>query len=201
MSTLSEHLLLAVIPFAVSSTFTPGPNNLMVMAAAANFGYVRTIPHMIGISVGFPLMVVGVGLGLAPLFEHYPATHIVLKIAGAAYLLYLAWRIANAAPGGDGQTRSRPFRFYEAALFQWVNPKAWIMAMGAIATYTTIGGDLIAETLTIAGVFLAITYPAVSLWAGIGLGIARILAGPRAMRLFNQGMALLLVVSLAPIFF
>ena len=192
-------LLVAVIPFAVSSTFTPGPNNLMVMAAAANFGYVRTVPHMAGIAIGFPAMVVGVGLGLAPMLERYPAAHVALKIVGAGYLLYLAWRIANAAPAKGGDARARPIRFHEAALFQLVNPKAWVMAVGAIATYTTVGGDLMAETLAVAGVFLAITYPATSLWAGIGLGFGRLLTSESAIRVFNRTMAALLVTSLIPI--
>ncbi len=201
MDTAPISLLLAVIPFAVSSTFTPGPNNLMVMASAANFGYARTVPHMAGITAGFPLMVVGVGIGLAPLFERYPAAHVALKIAGAAYLLYLAWRIANAGSVRGGNSRARPIRFYEAALFQLINPKAWVMAVGAIATYTTVGGNIIAETLTIAGVFLAITFPATSLWASFGLGMRQLLTSDGAIRAFNWSMAVLLVASLAPIVF
>lgn len=199
MNTAPISLLIAVIPFAVSSTFTPGPNNLMVMASAANFGYARTVPHIAGITTGFPLMVVGVGLGLAPLFERYPAAHVALKIAGAAYLLYLAWRIANAGSVRGGNSRARPIRFYEAALFQLINPKAWVMAVGAIATYTTVGGNLITETLTIAGVFLAITFPATSLWASFGLGMRRLLTSDGAIRAFNWSMAALLVASLLPL--
>ncbi len=192
-------LLLAVIPFAISSLITPGPNNLMVMASAANFGYARTAPHMIGITLGFSAMVAGVGLGFAPLFGRYPALHLALKILGAGYLLYLAWRIANAGPVKDGKSRARPFRFYEAVLFQLINPKAWVMATGAISTYTTIGGNLVTETAVIAGLFLAMTFPSLSLWAWFGLGVRRLLASDRAIRYFNRAMAALLVVSLIPV--
>jgi len=197
---MSETLLLAVLPFVVSTSVTPGPNNLMVMTSAVNFGVRRTLPHILGIMVGFPLMVVAVGLGLAPVFETWPVLHQALKIGGAAYMLWLAWQITRPGEIGEGRRGPRPIGFLQAAAFQWINPKAWIMALGAIATYTTIGGRLLAETLMIALTFMAVSIPSNAFWVGLGVGVRRFLANPRALRIFNGIMAALLAGSLIPLF-
>ena len=125
---MTYELLIGLIGFAVASSITPGPNNLMLMASGANFGFRRTIPHMVGISLGHAFMVMLVGLGLGKLFDTYPVAQTVLQVLSTGYLLYLAWKIANAAPPQEGVARGKPFTFFQAAAFQWVNPKAWYMA-------------------------------------------------------------------------
>lgn len=191
-----------LITFAVATSVTPGPNNIMLTASGANFGFRRTVPHMLGIVTGFTIMVAAIGLGLSQIFERFPLIHQVLRYGGAAYLLYLAYRIARAAPATPDAAEpvGRPLGFLQAALFQWVNPKSWLMAVGAISTYTTAGGDLILESVMIALIFGAIGVPAVALWAALGVAIARVLQTRWALRAFNIAMALLLVASLALMF-
>jgi threonine/homoserine/homoserine lactone efflux protein len=191
--------MLAVLAFVFTMAITPGPNNLMVTAAAANFGFARTVPHMLGVSLGFPVMLILLGLGPGLALVAYPPAHHVLKLLGALYLLYLAWQIATASglPGGDG---GRPLSFIQAALFQWLNPKAWVIALGALTAYTTVGGPVMLETLVIAAVFVPICFASLALWAGGGMAVRRVLRSPRAIRAFNLAMALLLVLSLVPLF-
>ena len=190
-----------LVTFALATSVTPGPNNIMLTASGANFGFRRTIPHMLGVAIGFTVMVLAIGLGLSEVFKALPVIHQLLRYGGAAYLLYLAYRIATAAPTTpDGARAGRPLTFLQAALFQWVNPKGWMMAVGAISAYTTVGGDLVQESILIAGVFGAIGLPAVALWAGLGAAIGRLLQAKWALRVFNIAMALLLVASLVLIF-
>jgi threonine/homoserine/homoserine lactone efflux protein len=191
-----------LVTFAVATSITPGPNNIMVTASGANFGFRHTIPHMLGIAIGFTVMVLAIGLGLSEIFERFPVIHEVLRYGGAAYLLYLAYRIATAAPTTPdaAQPAGRPFGFLQAALFQWVNPKSWMMVVGAISTYTTVGGDLMLESIAIALIFGAIGLPSVALWAALGVAIGRLLQARWALRAFNIAMALLLVASLALMF-
>ena len=184
--------------FAVATSVTPGPNNIMITASGANFGFGRSIPHMLGVGLGFMAMIVGIGLGLGRLLESFPTLHEILRYCGGAYLLYLAYRIAVAAPMTTDATSAtgRPLTFLQAALFQWVNPKGWMMAVGALGTYTTVGGDFLAETIVVALVFGAVGLPSVALWAMVGVGIGRLLRVRWALRAFNLAMALLLVASL-----
>ena len=191
-----------LVTFAVATSITPGPNNIMVTASGANFGFRRTLPHMLGVPIGFTIMVLAIGLGLSEIFESFPVIHQVLRYGGAAYLLYLAYRIATAAPTtpDTAQPAGRPLTFLQAALFQWVNPKGWMMAVGAISTYTTVGGDLLLESVMTALIFGAIGLPSVALWAALGVAIGRLLQARWALRAFNIGMALLLVASLALMF-
>jgi threonine/homoserine/homoserine lactone efflux protein len=188
-----------LVTFAVATSITPGPNNIMLTASGANFGFRRTVPHMLGIALGFMLMVAMIGLGLSEIFERFPVIHQVLRYAGAAYLVYLAYRIATAAPAtpAAAQPAGRPLTFLQAALFQGVNPKSWMMAVGAISTYTTVGGDLVRESVMIALIFGAIGLPAMALWAALGVAVGRLLQTRWALRAFNIAMALLLVASLA----
>ncbi|WP_407528507.1 LysE family translocator [Methylobacterium oryzisoli] len=195
-------LAAAVIPFAVSTSISPGPNNVMLAASGANFGFARTIPHMLGVALGFPLMLVAVGLGLGSVFAAVPALHLVLKVAGAAYLLHLAWRIATAdAKTGPAARPAAPLTFGQAAAFQWANAKAWIMALGAVTTYTTPQGDAVTEIVVIAVIFDLVCLPTVALWAGFGVVIGRVLErSPRGLRAFNVAMGLLLVLSVVQVF-
>lgn len=187
--------------FAISVGITPGPNNLMLLASGANFGFRRTLPHMLGISAGFPAMILAIGLGLGGLFEAYPQIHIILKYVGMAYLLWLAWKIATAGRTKDAGTEGKPLNFIQAAAFQWVNPKAWIVIVGAIATYTTLEGDIMREVVVIAAVFGLVTIPIVVIWTFFGTAIRRLLRSGRARTAFNWAMAALLVTSLLPVLF
>lgn len=197
---MTADLLLAFIAFAFVTSVTPGPNNMMLLASGVNFGLRRSLPHMFGISLGFMLLVASVGLGLGQVFEQVPMLYSVLRYAGAAYLLYLAWKIANAgAPDSQGDASAKPFSFLQAAAFQWVNPKAWIMAIGAITTYTP-QDNFVVNVLLIAALFALVNCPSVGLWTVAGSLLRNWLSNVRALRIFNIGMALLLVASLYPIF-
>jgi threonine/homoserine/homoserine lactone efflux protein len=187
--------------FAIAGSFTPGPNNIMLTASGANFGFRRTLPHILGICVGFPLMVAAVGIGLGRLFEAAPAIHAALKVVGSAYLLWLAWRIASAGSEEPDNAGARPLSFFEAAIFQWVNPKAWIIAIGAISTFTIAGEAMLPQVLTIAAIFTLVSVPSATVWTLLGIGIARILRSPLALRLFNWSMGALLALSVAWILF
>jgi len=193
---------LPLVTFAVATAITPGPNNIMLTASGANFGFRRTVPHMLGVAIGFTLMVAAIGLGLSEIFERFPVIHQVLRYGGAAYLLYLAYRIATAAPATPeaGRAGGQPLTFLQAALFQWINPKSWMMAVGAISAYTTVGDNLMLESVLIALTFGAVGLPSVALWAGLGVAIGRLLQTRWALRAFNIAMALLLVASLAVMF-
>ncbi|WP_137128198.1 LysE family translocator [Roseomonas sp. HF4] len=191
--------LLPLLGFAIAASVTPGPNTLMVTAAAANHGVRATLPHMLGITLGFAAMLLIVGLGLAAPFAAWPALHAALKWVGGAWLLVIAWRIARAGAPGEGPARP-PLGFLGAALFQWVNPKAWMIALAAIPAFTTPEGDTLAETLLISATFAAVCLPCTALWAGLGAGARRLLGTPSRLRAFNLAMAVLMVASLLPAF-
>jgi len=192
-------LAAALLPFAVAAAFTPGPNNLMLAASGANFGVWRSVPHILGIVVGFPLLVLAIGLGLGVLFEQYPAMHTVLKFAGATFLAAMAWRIATARPpsNGDATTSGRPLTTWEAVLFQWINPKAWVFGIGAVATYTTVGGSTSRELGVILAVCLLVSIGSTVSWTLFGAALSRWLRdSPGAARTFNVSMGLLLALSI-----
>ncbi len=189
----------SLVLFAVAGAFTPGPNNIISTASGAAFGFRRTLPQIWGVTLGFPLMVIAVGFGLGGLFRAVPHLHEVLKFVGAAYLLFLAWKIAVADPA-SGAAIAQPFTLLQAALFQWVNPKAWTLALSVVPTFTTVGGDLVAEVLLIAAVMGAVTFPALAVWASFGVVIARLVSSPRAHRLINLAMALLVAASVVLLF-
>ena len=197
MSRMTYDLFLALALFAFVSSITPGPNNLMLMASGANFGFRRTIPHMLGVALGFVFMVLMVGVGLVQVFDAYPVSYTVLKAGSVAYLLWLAWKIAHAGPIKAGDEQGSPMSFLQAAAFQWVNPKAWAMALTAISAYTP---DQTLTAIVLVGlVFGAINLPSVSSWTVLGQQMARLLTNPRRLRVFNWTMALLLVASLYPV--
>ncbi len=196
---MTLQLLSAFLLYALVSSITPGPNNLMLMASGANFGFRRTIPHMLGVSIGFMLMLIIVGAGLMQLFDRWPLSYTVLKVLSVGYLLYLAWQIANAAAPSGETTDSRPFTFLQAALFQWVNPKAWAMGLTAISVYTPTRE--FGSIVLIAVLFVAVNLPSISAWALLGREARRFLSGPGRLRAFNTTMALALVASLWPVFF
>lgn len=140
-------LVFAIALFAFSSGITPGPNNIMLMTSGVNFGIRLSLPHLAGICIGFPCMVLAIGLGLSAVFQAYPLLHLIIKYVGIAYLLYLAWLIANSSSRMEGKQTAKPLSFVQAAAFQWVNPKGWIMAVGAIATFTVMDKPLTPQVL------------------------------------------------------
>ena len=197
MRLMTHDLLFALALFAFVSSVTPGPNNLMLMASGANFGFRRTVPHMLGIALGFTFMVLMVGAGLIRVFEAWPVSYSALKVGSVVYLLWLAWKIARAAPAESRGEAGRPFSFLQAAAFQWVNPKAWAMALTAVSAYTP--DRSMATIVLVAAVFGAINLPSVSSWTVLGQQMARLLRSPKHLRAFNWTMAALLVASLYPV--
>lgn len=189
--------LLALVGFAFATSVTPGPNNMMLLASGANFGFRRSGPHMLGISLGHALMVFLVGVGVAQVFHRHPQAEVALKLASVGYMLWLAWKIARAAPPKEGAVKGRPFTFLQAALFQWVNPKAWAMALTAVTVYAA--ADTVAAMAVVAAVFAAVNLPSVSVWAWAGQQLRRWLTTNRRLQLFNYTMAGLLVLSLWPV--
>lgn len=190
---------LSLILFCISTCVTPGPNNTMIMASGVNHGFRKSLPHMLGINVGFPLMLVIVGLGAGNLFQQVPLLQTVLKAAGAAYLSYMAYKIATTPAGKLEAGNAKPFSFIQAALFQWVNPKAWIMAVGAVVTYSAAGGDYFLGVLQIGLIFFLFGTPCTGIWLWFGAALRDVLSKPQYRRLFNSAMALLLLSSLIPV--
>ncbi len=187
----------ALALFAFVTSVTPGPNNLMLMASGANFGFRRTIPHMLGVALGFVFMAALVGGGLGGLFQQMPQVVTVLEVAGVAYMLWLAWKIAHAAAPGERAAGATPMTFLQAAAFQWVNPKAWAMALTAVTVYAP-ERSLMAVAV-VAAIFGAINLPSVGVWTVLGLQVRRILTNHRRLSVFNWTMAGLLVASLVPV--
>jgi threonine/homoserine/homoserine lactone efflux protein len=195
---MTHELILAFIAYAFVTSITPGPNNAMLLASGVNFGLKASVPHILGVNIGFAVLILSVGLGLGGVFEAFPALHVLLKYAGAAYLLYLAWKVAGSGLSEvDGAGRA-PLSFVQAAAFQWVNPKAWIMAIGAMATYTPADGFFFNAVL-VTILFAIVNAPCILAWAAVGTVLRGVLSDPVALRVFNIAMALMLVASLYPI--
>ena len=194
---MSYEFVTSLSLFAFVSSITPGPNNLMLMASGANYGFKRTIPHLLGVSMGFVFMAVLLGMGLVNLFEAYPVTYQVLKVTAVVYLFYLAWKIANASTAQASQPTGKPFTFFQAVLFQWVNPKVWAMALTTLSVYTH--DRSMQSVLLVSVIFGAVNLPCVAVWATIGQQMARLLTKPKQLRLFNRIMAILLIISLYPV--
>lgn len=190
-------VLTALLLFALASSLTPGPNNMMLLASGANWGLVRTIPHMLGVGFGFCLMVLLVGVGIVQLFEQYPLSYQVLQYVSVVYLLYLAWKIANAgSPNVGSKRRKKPMTFFQAVLIQWINPKAWTMAVTSISLYAP--DREFGSIAFVALVFGLVNLPSVSVWAVLGDQMQRFLGTPVRLKVFNWSMAGLLVASLVP---
>jgi len=191
-------IFISLVGFAFASSITPGPNNLMLMASGANYGLRRTLPHMLGISLGHAFMVFMVGVLLLQIFDSYPVLQTLLKIVSAAYMLWLAWKIANAIPPEASQVKGKPFTFLQAAAFQWVNPKAWFMAITAISAYAPQSMGIATGALIVAVIFASVNLPSVTVWAWMGVQVRRFLGTANRLRIFNITMAVLLVASLYP---
>lgn len=190
-------ILLALMGFAFVTSITPGPNNLMLLSSGVNYGFVRTLPHMLGISSGFSVLLICVGFGLGKLLEFYPPIFIGLKTIGGVYLLFLAYKIATSGPVGQTKSSGKPMTFMQAALFQWVNPKAWVMAISSMSAYTSPENYNL-TVLIIALVFPLVNFPSVSCWSMFGRSMQGFLQDPARLKYFNFLMAALLVISLWP---
>jgi threonine/homoserine/homoserine lactone efflux protein len=194
-------LIVTSLPFLASMGFTPGPNNILVASSGVNFGFRATVPHILGVTVGYPLMLLLVGVGLAKIFTEVPRVHAVLKYVCIAYLLYLAWRIASAPVLNAEMRRSaRPLTFLQAAAFQWVNGKGWVVALSAVSTYTVVNATLTMQVLALAALALLITLASVCCWTLFGSVLRQYLHTERRRRWFNYSMAALLVASIVPVF-
>lgn len=187
----------SLVIFALVSSVTPGPNNFMLLSSGVNFGFRRTIPHMLGIAGGFFSLLVGVGLGLGTLLKAFPVMELGLKIAGGSYLLYLAYKTATSRKMAQVEGASQPMSFMAAAMFQWVNPKAWVMAITAMAIFTN-GNAPYASVAIVAVVFTAVNLPSVSIWTGFGTSLRRWLADPVRLKWFNIAMGLALALTIIP---
>ncbi|MGB0893180.1 MAG: LysE family translocator [Parashewanella sp.] len=195
-------LILAVIFFAFSACISPGPNNVMIMTSGMNYGTRRSLPHLLGISVGFPVMLICIGLGLGFIFDRYPAIHQVIKVCGIIYLLFLAWKIANATPTNfEADSTSKPFTFIQSALFQWVNPKAWFMATSSVATFTHNQSNVFLQVIMISFIFMVVVFPASGTWLVFGTQLKRVLKSAHHQKIFNICMAVILVASIIPVIF
>ena len=193
---MSYEILLALTGFAFVISITPGPNNLMLMASGANFGFRRTVPHMLGIGIGFTLMIFLVRMGLAQMFYAFPVLHTVLKIASVAYLCWLAWKIANSGAQKEQGAGPKPMTFLQAAAFQWVNPKAWTMALTAITIYAPDRSVWAIGAVALA--FGAVNLPSVSTWTVLGQQMKRVLTNTSRLRALNWTIATLLLATLWP---
>lgn len=194
---MTADLLLGLVVFAFVSSITPGPNNLMLMASGANYGFRRTIPHMLGVGLGFVFMILLLGGGLVQVFEAFPQSYAVLKTVSVLYLLYLSWKIATAAPSSQRTAAGRPLTFLQAAAFQWVNPKAWAMALTGVSAY--LPSQSFGSVVLVALIFGSVNLPSVGSWTILGQQMARFLTNPARLTAFNWTMAALLVASLYPV--
>lgn len=171
----------------------------MLTSTGLNFGVRRGIPHLFGICIGFGVMLVLVGLGFGTLFKLYPILHELIKAIGVIYLLYLAWKIGTTRQSSAGNTRTKPMTFWQAAAFQWINPKAWVMGSSALAAFTSLEADFFIQVLIVAGTFMVITIPSAGIWLAFGAGLQHLLKDPDHFRIFNISMAVLLIVSILPV--
>ena len=194
---MTLELFLGLFVFAGIAAFTPGPNNTLLMASGMNFGFRRTLPMVAGVTIGFPLMIGLIGLGLGRIFDVYPMLYQILKYAGAAYMLYLAWKIATSKPSDAADGDGSPIGFLQTCLFQWINPKGWVMAITALAAYTVAeryhtGVAVVVATFVFMGITSAVT------WAAFGAALKNVMSDARYFRVINIGLALLLAASLVP---
>lgn len=185
--------------FTVVMAITPGPNNAMLMASGVNHGIKASLPHFLGINLGFPIMVIVMGMGIGSLFDKFPIIHQSIQVAGALYLLYLAWLIATTTTSRLTKKSARPLSFIQAAIFQWVNPKAWLIIAGALAAYTDKSGNIYLQVAIMALTFIILGSPCSMVWLACGHALRKLLSDPAWLRAFNLSMAILLVSSLIPV--
>ena len=195
-------MIISITSFALASTMTPGPNNIMLLSSGLTFGYKRTIPHALGINFGFPVMVIWVGLGVGKLFEVFPFVYTVLKVVGISYLLWMAWHIANTKGSPATQNKNdKPFTFFQAALFQWVNPKAWVVAITSTAAFITDHKIAFIQVMIISCIFFFCGILSTNSWSLGGVMLKKFIQNERLIKLFNITMAILILGSTLPFVF
>ena len=192
-------MFLSILSFAFATAMSPGPNNFMLLSSGLTFGYQKTMPHIMGVMVGFPIMVMAIGLGMGSVFELYPWLYNVLKVVGIAYLLWMAWKIAtsNSTMSTNDEVK-KPFTFVQAVLFQWVNPKAWVMVITAMGSFITSTQQAFLQVVIIALTYLCIGLLSTNFWALGGVYLQRFISNEKRVRVFNILMALLIVFSVFP---
>ena len=190
---------LPLILFCFTAAVTPGPNNFTIMISSLTFGVKKTIPHGLGIYLGFPVMVLAIGLGLESIFTAYPKIHLIIKITGSAYMLWLSWKIITASTKTNNIKQRKPFSIIQAVSFQWVNPKAQVMAIGAVSAYTSTNSNIsiLTQVFIIAGIYFIVSIPALGVWMLGGKIFNRILKHEKHLRLFNLTLGLSLMLSIA----
>jgi len=192
-------MLLSIISFAFATAMTPGPNNFMLLSSGLTFGYKKTLAHIIGVMVGFPIMIMAVGLGLGSVFTMYPFVYDVLKVVGILYLLWMAWKIATSSSSMVTSDKvKKPFTLLQAMLFQWVNPKAWVMVITAMGSFITVKEDAFLQVLFIAFTYLCIGFLSTNFWALGGVYLQRFISNVQSIKIFNIVMAVLIVLSVVP---
>jgi threonine/homoserine/homoserine lactone efflux protein len=194
---MTFELFIALFVFAGIAAFTPGPNNTLLMASGMNFGFRRTLPLVFGVAFGFPLMIGLVGLGLGRIFDIYPLLYQILKYVGAAYMLFLAWKIATAKLSTNEAADGKPLSFLQMVLFQWVNPKGWVMAITALSAYTIAEHYYIGVGMVV-GMFVFMGITSAMTWAAFGSALKGVMTDPRYFRIINVSLAVLLAASLIP---
>jgi len=197
---MTVDLLTALMVFAFVTSITPGPNNMMLLASGVNYGFRRTLPHMLGVSLGFGFMILAVGAGVGQAFTTFPMLYTVLKVVSVVYMLWLAWKIATAGPitAKEGNAAAQPMTFLAACAFQWVNPKAWAMCLTAVAAYT-VPAQYAVSLAAVVAAYVLVNAPSVSVWVLFGQSLRGLLADPKRVRIFNAAMALALLASLWPL--
>ena len=197
---MTADLLTALVVFAFVTSITPGPNNMLLLASGVNYGFRRTIPHMLGVSLGFCLMILLVGLGIGQAFQRFPVLYTALKITSVVYMLGLAWKIAMAGPISSRahDATARPMTFLEASAFQWVNPKGWTMCLTAVSAFT-VPAQYLVSLLAVVAAYFVVNLPSVSAWTVFGVSLRGLLADPKRVRIFNAAMAVALIASLWPV--
>lgn len=192
--------LISIATFTLTTTLTPGPNNIMLMSSGLTFGYKNTVPHMIGVILGFSLMVILVGLGIGIVFEQFSIVLSLLKIIGIIYLIWMSYKIATNTNRYeiDENGASKPFSFFQAAIFQWVNPKAWIVLITAVSIFTTANDNSLVPIFIIAFLYFLAGIVACNLWTLGGVMLKKLLRNNYAIKTFNISMAVLLILSIIP---
>jgi threonine/homoserine/homoserine lactone efflux protein len=194
---MTIELFMGLFVFAGIAAFTPGPNNALLMASGMNFGFRRSLPLISGVAIGFPLMIGLIGLGLGKVFDAYPGLYQILKYSGAAYMLFLAWKIATAKASTPEVKKAKPLSFIQMCLFQWINPKGWVMAVTALSAYT-LAQNYYSDVATVVGMFVFMGITSALTWAAFGAALKNVMTDPRYFRVINVTLALLLVISLVP---
>jgi len=192
-------MLISIVSFTMATVMTPGPNNIMMLSSGLTFGYKKTIPHMMGVAIGFPLMVIAVGLGIGVIFQSFPIVYQVLKYLGISYLLWMAYKIAKSNDSYENKNQiTKPFTFIQAALFQWLNPKAWIMAITSTSSFIVSNENVYIQVLIISFIYFLSGIISTNTWTLGGVFLNKFIKNKKSVKIFNTTMAIFIVLSVIP---